>query len=316
LGFSLESLAREELLTGDLHAAREHLEEGWALTQSGTTVAQAYFAAGYGWLAFQQGDYAQARDRFATAIADLEAQHTAELSTAQAWLGAAYLALGDTGQALEWTARAVASLQAFGTAGDYVAQDIWWLRCQTLAASGDADAAWAALDHARSVLLESVGTLSDDGLRRCTFGKVPTNRDIVVTWLREANLRGLPLAPLVDHLRGAGRGQEQFRRLVDIGVRLNARREAAELPQAIIDEVIELIGAESASLLTVDEHGQRRISAQSGPSTTAYAYLDEAEQKRAPLLRYLPDGAPEVEQRSILAVPLIASGRVVGLLHC
>ncbi len=43
--------------------------------------------------------------------------------------------------------------------------------------------------------------------------------------------------------------------------------------------------------------------------------LDETFVKRAPLLRYIPETAPELEQRSVLCVPLIVQDRLVGLVY-
>jgi len=42
---------------------------------------------------------------------------------------------------------------------------------------------------------------------------------------------------------------------VEIGVSLNTRRDAAGLPRFIMDEVVELTGAERAVLLLLDENG-------------------------------------------------------------
>ena len=51
-----------------------------------------------------------------------------------------------------------------------------------------------------------------------------TYKDTTFAMMREAARRGLPLAPLTDHLGGEGDLADQFQRLLDIGVRLNARR--------------------------------------------------------------------------------------------
>jgi len=245
-----------------------------------------------------------------------------EEAIAQAWLGACRLALNDVGAALQATSRAVACQQERGSSGDYPPQAIAWWRYRALAQDGQHDAAWPILDQARCDMLAAVATLSDDGLRRNYLSKVPMHREIVQAWLLQARKRGLPLDPLTDHLSAPAGAHDTFSRLLDIGLRLNARREAGDLPRFIIDEIVELTGAERAVLLYCDEHGRRQVVAQSGVADAAAQaiagmspLLDDAERKRSPLLRYAPAGAPPVDQTSILGVPLIAGGKVLGFIY-
>ena len=81
-------------------------------------------------------------------------------------------------------------------------------------------------------MLEVIAGLNDDGLRRNYLNKIPLNRQIVEGWLAAAREYGLSLEPLTTGLSGPGGGEEQFRRLLDIGVRLNEGRGGAELPAA------------------------------------------------------------------------------------
>jgi hypothetical protein len=173
-------------------------------------------------------------------------------------------------------------------------------------------------------MLAGIATLSDEGLRRSYFSKVEINRQIVAASLREASQRGLPLEPLTGGLTGESDPQQQLGRMLDIGLRLNARRETPEpsagrdLPRFILDEAVELTGAERAALILQDEEGQRqvvaktlRVSSKQGLPKPEGSFLDEmstlldeAWQKRTSLLRYTLEDAPELEQRSVLCAPL------------
>ena len=184
-------------------------------------------------------------------------------------------------------------------------------------------------------MLEVIAGLNDDGLRRNYLNKIPLNRQIVEGWLAAAREFGLPFEPLTTVLSGLGGGEEQFRRLLDIGVRLNEGREGAELPWQIMIEVVELTGAERAALVLMDAEGGRRVAAQISPvrmwelgpdgflppASTEIALeeiaplLDECERQGSPLLRYMPEGAAPFEQCSILVVPLVAVGKLVGLVY-
>ncbi len=339
LAYHLDGLGRAYLALGHLEQARALFEEGLALCQEvGDSWAETAYWLGLGQCALAQGRPAEGRGFFQKA-ADLAAQIHAQgdQASALAWLGAVHLALGDVEAARACTAEAAALEGAAGRGSiEYTPQEVWWWRYRALTA-GDVGAqdvgvqdagplpedAWQALDRARAMMLECIATLSDEGLRRNYFQRVEVNRQIVQEWLREADRRGLPLAPLTDHLRGEGDLAGQFQRLLDIGVRLNARREAGDLPQFIMDEVVELTGAERAVLLLVDDDGQHHLAAAVGFGEAGAEsllreitpLLDEVALKRAPLLRHTPEDAEELAQRSVLAAPLVAGGTLVGLLY-
>ncbi|HSJ54432.1 MAG TPA: GAF domain-containing protein, partial [Anaerolineae bacterium] len=220
---------------------------------------------------------------------------------------------------------------AAGAAPEYPPQEIWWCRYQALAAlraqsslpgeeAEGSDDAWLALDRAREVMLVSIANLTDAGLRRNSLNKVAVNRQIVEEWLSQAARLGMPLVPLTDGLGGSGGGQEQFRRMIDIGLRLNARREAADLARLVVDQVVELTGAERAILHRVNEAGQRQVVAEFAadaalPAVDVALLLELVSLKRQAVLRHVPPEAPELEQLSQLCVPLVVAGTLVGLLY-
>ncbi len=150
--------------------------------------------------------------------------------------------------------------------------------------------------------------------------------------------RGLSLEPLTDGLSRPGNLAEQFQRLVDIGVRLNGRGEAGDLPKFIMEELVELTGAERAALALIDEAGglslteahlplpvpafmisDQELEPPAQTSEEFFAeirpFLEESASKRAGLLRYLPEEASTLDQRSQMCAPLIVQGRLIGLVY-
>ncbi len=339
LAYFLDSLGRAHMALGHLEEARALLEEGLAVCQEvGDRWVETSYWLGLGECALAQGRAAEGPALFQKAAdlgAELDDQGARAFPLAR--LGAAHLALGNVVSARTCTAEAVALVGATDRGVGNPLQEVWWWRYRALTAgtAGAQDVgaqraaplgeeAWQALDQAREVMLERIATLSDEGLRRNYFQRVEVNRQIIQAWLREAARQGLPLAPLTDHLRGEGDPQGQLQRMPEIGVRLNARRDVGELPQAIMDEVIELTGAGRAALLLLDSEGRRQVAAQvlgagEGPGGSFLgeigALLDEVTKKRAPLLRHTPEDADELEQRSVLCVPLVTQGRLVGLVY-
>jgi signal transduction histidine kinase/DNA-binding response OmpR family regulator/tetratricopeptide (TPR) repeat protein len=331
--YFLESLGRTCQAVGLLERAGDLLDEGRAMAaEESNDLGQDLYLLALGRLALARGRAREALGLLRESAVRLErAGSRQDWASALAWLGAAHLALGEVEAAQFCTFQAVALLET-STSPDFPPQEVWWWRYRALAAGdtetggrgdggtrGHRDEAWHALDRAREVMLAGVANLSDDGLRRCYFHRVAINRQIIEEWLRRAAERGLDPAPLADHLRGEGDLPGQLRRMLEVGVRLNARRDAAGLPQFILDEVAELTGAERTALFLLDERGQRRVAARLGEGEAWLAeiapLLDEVTAKRAPLLRYLPEGAPALEQVSRLCVPLLAQGRLLGLVH-
>ncbi len=332
-------------------------EAAWHLTEEALSVAvevgdrvmEADVRMQSAMITLAQGSAGEALAQLEPLPALMETLSMPDQALAFAFLGAAHLALGDAEAALDCTAQAVALASKLNSP----AHILWWMRYRALRAAspplspprrgeegrGDGgDPAWAALDRARAEMLAGIASLSDDGLRRCFLDKVAENRAIVQAWVREAVDRGLPLAPLTDALGGRANVESQLKRMLDIGVRLNARGEE-DLPQFIMDELVELTGADRAALFLLDDNGDRRLAAEAAPPWMApgffgrggwidfslspvlsgtdqqAAILDEATLKRQAILRHLPEGAGAVEeQTSVLCVPMVAGRKLVGLI--
>lgn len=340
LSYFLDTLARTCLSLGEVGRAEELYQEGLVLArEAGDRVLEANYLYGLARAAHASRRLVEAGDRY-QAAADLFGSLgiRAEQASSLAWLGTARLALGDLEAAEACTAQAAALLESIAdTAAEYPPQEVWWCRYQVLAsplaaAKGKGgqgeDRAWHALDRAREAMLATIANLSDDGLRRNYLNKVPINRQIVAEWLLLAGKRGAPLAPLTGALAGPGGGQEQFRRMLDMGLRLNACREVSDLARFIVDQVVDLIGAERVALCRVDEVGRRQVTAAVGQAIPTpegseertwfegiAPILDEVSLKRRVLLRAVPADAPQLEQCSQLCVPLVAAGKLVGLVY-
>ena len=340
LAYCLDNRGLAHLERSEAALAELDIRESLALAQEiGDRKLEGGCLADLGRALLAAGRPAEARDSLLAATQIGGELDVPEQSCALAWLGAAQLALGDVNTARQATGQAIAWMEAHGnTSGEQPTQEVWWWRYEalnltpqppSLTGKGDlgspppagegpeerSDEAWQALDQARAAMLAAVANLSDDGLRRNYFNKITTNRQIVQTWLREAKLRGLPPEPLTGALRGPEGGQLQFQRLLDIGARLNSRRDPAGLSRFVVDEVTGLTGAERAELILIPEGEQGQRPEAPGGLEAMQSLLDEAAAKRAALLRYTPEDAPDLDQRSLLCVPLITSGRLVGLLY-
>ena len=243
LGYALDNLVDIRLQTGDLEgAAVAYAETATVVHDSGDRRLQAIVLVHGAQLALARGEVDEAMGGLARAAAMFAEVGVADVPLVLAWLAAARLAAGDVTAALAATAESLAALEETGAMLESSAAHVWWWRCQALRAEAAAVAGgapitttptvpeWAALDRARAAMLEVIAGLNDDGLRRNYLNKIPLNRQIVEGWLAAAREYGMSLEPLITGLSGPGGGEEQFRRLLDIGVRLNEGREGAELP--------------------------------------------------------------------------------------
>jgi len=342
------------LALGQFNTAEAHLQESAQLAQElgWPGIAQfAYLALGR--LAFLRGDYDQAGETLGANAAALDALTMCEVALALAWQGASCLALGDIDLARRYTRAAVDSrTENPGAVLEHPAQEIWWWRYLALAAprlpeedqatlseSGPDDQdveAWLALDQARTEMLAPIDSLSDNGLRRNYFSKIAVNRWLIRCWLAEARARGHSLEPLTSNLTRRADLGSQFQRLLDIGVRLNTRELTGDLAEFILDELVELTGAERAAVILSDGDNYR-LAAQSLPLLTNHflqidttrddvstglallteiePMLDETGFKRHGLMRFTPQEAAELDQTSILCQTLVTQNKVVGWIY-
>jgi PAS domain S-box-containing protein len=350
----LESQGRAEVDSGDYEKGQQTFEEGLALSlEIGHTVDEAYYRLGLGRLALARGHAKQARVSLQQACELFrESSSPTELSVSLAWLGFALLSLGDWEAAHRSTSQGVAQMEALGDiSSDYPAQEVWWLHYQVLkAAPGKSEEsrsrkasrarsrasedlsqltdtyAWMVLQRARQVTMSGITTLSDQGLRRNYLNKVEVNRQIITEWVQGAQARGLDLDPGQG---GAGNLQEQLKRMLAIGARMNERRDLQGLLDFIMDQLVELSGAERVLLAFLEEDG-RAAAAGRGfgdePLGTALeargSMLDPVVENQRPVLtQELSADEPGAAARdvldslSVLALPLVSRGQLIGLIY-
>jgi signal transduction histidine kinase/CheY-like chemotaxis protein/putative methionine-R-sulfoxide reductase with GAF domain len=237
----------------------------------------------------------------------------------------AHLGRGDAAAALTLTRRATALHQAQArhalAAGESPAY-LWWVHHLALEAAGRAAQAERALERAYGHLAAHVRDLGDEGLRRSALNKPRLRRRLLHAWRAHAQARGLSPARTTAHLLGRADFREPFQRLTDTGLRMNELRQATELQEFLIEETVELSGAERVMLVRLDAEGWRVGGAQlpqdEQPQPLLQAltpWLDALREHRVVVLRHGPEGAAELDQRSYILAPLVAGRQLLGALY-
>jgi signal transduction histidine kinase/CheY-like chemotaxis protein len=179
--------------------------------------------------------------------------------------------------------------------------------------------------------------MSDAGLRRGYLHRVRCRRLLIYQWLRQApgRMSAEGLAAFGAQVQRPGRLNDVFRRLLEVGTRLNAQRDPASLPDVIVEEVSELTGAERLALVLLDAQGNCRAAKVRLPapfypamSGTEQAPLDpniflveiepwlkESAITRQGFVRQINPNGGLTEQRSVLVAPLVSQGRLLGLIY-
>jgi signal transduction histidine kinase/DNA-binding response OmpR family regulator len=340
LVFCLDTLAHAYLGLGDLEQARAHYTECRALAeQAGKGLEVAYAALGLGRVALLSGQAEQAVQQLDEAVARLTTlEAPGELATALSWLGAAQQARGDLAAADRATQEAARLVEAGMYSPDFPPQDIWWLRYQVLQAravasaqtglSEAAEQAQACLVQAYDTMQQGIAALSDAGLRRNYLNKVAINRRVIEEWAHQRVRTGSPASELPAPAPQSI--QDQLARMLVISVQMNERREDSALREFLLDQLVELSGAERALLLLEDADVTPALlsrgvapSEQAALQAEAAPTLDEVRQTRRAVLRQTqPEATPGMGEalqalraRSLLCLPLIAGGQLVGLLY-
>ncbi|MGI8968620.1 MAG: response regulator, partial [Chloroflexota bacterium] len=337
LSASLDSLGRAYAELGAHEQARHAYDEGLALARrENHPFNEAYYLLGLGKLALAQDDLPAARRQLQEAVDGFRSMGLPpEVPAALSWLGSMYLTMGDWDAAYRCTSEAVELQQKLDHLNaDTPAQNTWWLHYQVLRAGPDIahdEEARTALEHANTAMRANIDAVSDAGLRRNYLNKVPINRAIVLERARQAaeaglsgedsSLSGTPTQASV---------RDQLSRMLDINARLNEHRDETLL-DFVMDEVVELSGAECAFLVLLDGAGRKRSIVARGLDTDALPVVREratdllatVTRTRQPELRQdvrdagADDGdeLPQLRLRSIIGLPLVAHGRLLGLLY-
>jgi signal transduction histidine kinase len=333
LALTLNSLGRTLIEMDDLPGARRALDESLELVRAvGERAYEARVLTNHGLLALRSGRPAEAIRHLAAAqdlFEQLQLSYEQPLLLAQ--ISAAYLALGQSHEAEHLADQATRLAETISNDNLMLSfQLAWWQQARALAAR-DAEAAWEALERAHAELLVLIVNLGDLGLLRNYLTKIAEHRDILLTWAREAARRGLPVIPLDPPAPSAAAVQEQLRRILDTSVRLNELRDDSALIDFLMEELTELSGAERLLLMLFDEQGReaalvaRGVLAARLGDLRAYAGPPIArvvQARQARLELNVPDDTPEqpddpapLRERSLIAAPLVARGRLVGVLY-
>jgi hypothetical protein len=151
---------------------------------------------------------------------------------------------------------------------------VWWWHHQALVRERRAAASDQALENAYELLLEGIGTLSDEGCAAATLNKIETHRGIVEAWIATQRRRRLSAKRRAAHLAGDADVRAPLERLVDTGMRLNELRSAEELHEFLVDEVTELSGAERVLLVLESHAGSRGCLLPVPPGEDARAHCE------------------------------------------
>ncbi|MCB0036488.1 MAG: tetratricopeptide repeat protein, partial [Anaerolineales bacterium] len=337
----LEGVGRAYLGLNKLEQAQAFFEEGHQLSQQlNSHILEAYYLLGLGRVAFKQKEFEKALGLFRQSLKLYETLNfVAEQAIARAYMGAVQLELGAWANAYDLTAVAVEQIKQINNLStEFPPQLVWWqhyrvltspTRPQDTSIQIETATPWRTLDQARQVMLSGIATLSDEGLRRNYLNKVSINRQIVQSWATAAAQRGLPIRALNDRLQSVNT-QEQLKRMLDIGIRLNTQRNVDSLPTFIMNEVVELSGAEEILLVLYDkEMREQQLATVHGIYTTAF---DPLYQRAQPFLNRVSrsweaileqdvahepslNGVPELHLRSVLVIPLISLSQLVGVIY-
>ena len=322
----LWNLADFSIVGGSLDDARSFVVEADTLSRAlGDTRFRALPLLFQGAIAQREGRWTEAARLFEQALRKSGSVEFKLAALTDA--GRSHLASGRADRALAATSAAARQHRAMRLPPlDTVKPPaLWWRHSQALHANGAHAQARKALEQSWRLLLGSMASLGDEGLRRNYLNKRAENREIVLAWLAHARERKLPKRQREAHLAGKVSLRESFERLVDTGLRLNEIKSEAALAEFLVDEITELTGAERVLLVIESKDGSDEFAiagslVRDGEDERALLdavapWLLEARRSRAARVRHTPDDAPILEQRSSLIVPLIVQRGLLGYVY-
>ncbi|HEY3311235.1 MAG TPA: GAF domain-containing protein [Anaerolineales bacterium] len=351
----LESLGRINIELGKFEEAQQVLEEGRDLSREiGDKLSVTTYLMMLGRVALASGQLEKARGLFREAC-DMQSNMGTRgyLVTSMAWLGAVFQRMRDLESAHHFTALAVEQLELVGRASEYRSQDVWWLHYlvlkDELRQKADPnfesveldDHAWKCLQNAYNSMLAGIATLSDDGLRRNYLNKVKFNRDILFEWTVVTAKRRTPEANQPDNASQdtdsgfsieSASTNDRLKRLLDISLQMNATLNPDALLDFVMDNVIELSGAERGFLVLVSEANQLELQVSRGMDEAqasianypqSYPLLEKVIQTRTPgLFEFAnPDESQSKEDtnllslRSAMCLPLLRRSELIGMIY-
>ncbi len=358
----LESLGRIYIELGKYDEAQHVLTEGCDLSREiGDRLSESMYLMMLGRVALAGGKLEKARDLIQLARDMQRSMGTpGYLVTSLAWLGAVFLKMGDYKSARLFSEQAIAQLELTGRVSEYPSQDVWWfhyqiLKSELLRAARNFDPtmhmedlvldepAWKCLRNARDSMLAGIATLSDNGLRRNYLNKVKFNREILFEWAL-FSVKRLEMGDFPKPLEELGPEPEtefstesvhthvRLKRLLDISLQMNATLNPDTLLDFVIDNVIELSGAERGFLAFVQETGELDFKVERGMDQVEIkisdypqiqSVLEQVIQARTPVLLEYADGQEalteglrnQLTQRSAICLPLLRRSELIGMIY-
>ncbi|MGA2505457.1 MAG: GAF domain-containing protein [Anaerolineales bacterium] len=252
LAYGLGNLVDIELKLHSLDMARLHLEEFDEKVKTlGDPKMDINLFTNQGDLAMAQGSPRAAVRHYRSALQIAHQIGESQEIPVLTGLGRGYLTCGNASAALKATSRAAEMhrLQDYAKLDSISSQEIWWRYSQALFADNQTEPARQAMERAHALLLEGIGSLRDEGLRRNYLNKVAVNREILDFWVKDCARRKLPRERQFAHLAIESNIREPFKRLADTGLRLNALHTIAEIQTFLVEEATELSGGERVALI-------------------------------------------------------------------
>jgi PAS domain S-box-containing protein len=327
---ALLNLGFVEIFSDNLEEAVDYINQVHEIARDkGIREIEAFALAASGIIERKQGNLSASVDKLEQATKLMHESPFYEVNTL-GLLALSYFHRGEDEKALQ-TAK-----QAIELSMDVIAGDVslpWAVRAWVLQKQNDdqsQEEAWEAIEKARQAVMQPVQGITDAGLRRSYLHTNPEMRDIALSWAIAAYKRGLSLDLLTKFSCERDQIQDPFKRLLDIGERMANQHDPDELMTFVIDELIELSGAERAfiALLPEGETGQPDIHQVSGLSeeeaervlAVAQANISQALLARHAVLTQnvgdAPEGEPpEIHQRSLFVLPLVSQSHVLGMLY-
>ena len=327
----LSILAFNDLVAGDVEGARARRLAFAAAIAAGDSPESTIFLR---WLdaalLVDDGEVARGLAALRNVAAELTRQDPASsfVPIACTQMSEASLALGRHAAALRDSSRAVALAEARNRSiygGDGSDARLWWQHHRALAANGRTEAAAGALERGYLSLTASIRNLGDQGLRRNAVNKRASDRAVVRAWVELARRTGSARGLYTAHLDAPASTREPFQRLADAGLRMNEQVDVDSLCDFLVDEAVELSGADRVLLVLDDrDDGAGRIAAARLPDHESAdellhaitPWIGEARRTRAASLRHGPESASDpLDQRSCLIAPLVAGRELLGFVY-
>lgn len=352
LVYALESLGRVYAELEDFTSAETVLTEGRRLAEeTGSRINVSLYLLAIGRLALARGQYGVGQEYIHEACQiQREMKQPNYLTTSLSWLGLACLLNGDWASAEGHTSDALHQLSLVEGTGSFPTQDVWWLRYRVLQQRSvvltedetrfEVEARYC-LQRAHDVMLSSIATLSDEGLRRNYLNRIRLNREILNEWVRRFSVTHAEQEPEIKDFSDAAvksatelaQARSQFKRVLDISSQMTQARDVRVLLEYVMDQVIELSGAERGFLVLFDDAGRIDVRVARGMSKRdventhnqlSFTVMGAVSRTHQPIL--LQDALADehygrqssvldLHLRSVLCAPLLSHGELLGMVY-